>query len=193
MYNVLEALREGRALTAKEKTIHEQGLVGVLKDLHDELDAAVLQAYGLEPGQSTDALLAHLVALNAQRAAEEQQGRIRWLRPAFQNPEKSLSNQELPAQVQRGLGLDFVHENQSQIDSARAGASAAAVQPWPAALPEQVHALAQVLASHAGALTLADIEDRFKGRGAWKKSVPRILETLEALGRARREGEGWRA
>ena len=28
MYNVLEALREGRALTAKEKTLHQQGLVG---------------------------------------------------------------------------------------------------------------------------------------------------------------------
>ncbi|MHB1250220.1 MAG: class I SAM-dependent DNA methyltransferase, partial [Polaromonas sp.] len=100
MYNVLEALRDGRALTAKEKIIHEQGLVAVLKELHDELDAAVLHAYGLEPGQSTDALLAHLVTLNARRAAEEQQGRIRWLRPAFQNPQKSLSNQELVAPVQ---------------------------------------------------------------------------------------------
>ncbi|WP_405041624.1 type IIL restriction-modification enzyme MmeI, partial [Polaromonas sp.] len=79
MYNVLEALREGRALTAKEKTIHQQGLVSVLKELHDELDAAVLQAYGLEPGQPTDALLTHLVALNAQRAAEEKTGHIRWL------------------------------------------------------------------------------------------------------------------
>ena len=33
---------------------------------------------------------------------------------------------------------------------------------------------------------------RFKGSGPWKKSLPRILETLEALGRARREGDGWR-
>ena len=49
MYNVLEALRAERELTAKEKTIHTQGLVGVLKELHDELDAAVLQAYGLTP------------------------------------------------------------------------------------------------------------------------------------------------
>ncbi len=196
MYNVLEALREGRALTAREKMIHQQGLAGVLKDLHDELDAAVLQAYGLKPSQSIDALLAHLVALNARRAAEEQQGRIRWLRPAFQNPQKSLSNQELPAPVQQGLGLDFAQGNQSQIDSTPAGVSTAAVQPWPAALPEQVRALAGLLTGHASALTLADIEARFKGRGAWKKSLPRILETLEALGRARREvtetGSGWR-
>ena len=133
--------------------------------------------------------------LNAQRAAEEQQGRIRWLRPAFQNPEKSLSNQELLAQVQQGLELNFAQENQSQIDSAPPSTLATAVQPWPATLPKQVRTVAQVLGSHAGALTVADIEARFKGRGAWKKSLPRILETLEALGRARRKNiggkEGW--
>jgi len=49
-----------------------------------------------------------------------------------------------------------------------------------------------VLAGQSGALTIADIETRFKGRGPWKKSLPRILETLEALGRARREGKNWR-
>ncbi|MCY7371849.1 MAG: hypothetical protein LH479_13555 [Polaromonas sp.] len=46
LYNVLEALRDGRPLTLKEKVIHTQGLVSVLKDLHDESDAAVLPAYG---------------------------------------------------------------------------------------------------------------------------------------------------
>lgn len=47
----------------------------------------------------TDDILTHLVVLNAQRADQEQQGRIHWLRPAFQNPEKSLLNQELPTQM----------------------------------------------------------------------------------------------
>jgi hypothetical protein len=46
LYNVLDKLRRGEALTAKDKTLHEQGLVSVLQSLHDELDAAVLQAYG---------------------------------------------------------------------------------------------------------------------------------------------------
>jgi hypothetical protein len=41
MYNVLEALRSGRALTAKEKTIPTDGLVAVLASLHAELDAGV--------------------------------------------------------------------------------------------------------------------------------------------------------
>jgi hypothetical protein len=46
MYNVLEKLRSGEALTAKEKKIHEQGLVSVLEQIHDDLDAAVFDAYG---------------------------------------------------------------------------------------------------------------------------------------------------
>ena len=57
-------------------------------------------------------------------------------------------------------------------------------QPWPATLPEQVKAVAQVLASSAVALTLAQIEARFTGRGAWKKTLPTLLQTLQVLGRA---------
>ena len=40
MYNVLEKLRICEALTPKELTIHDQGLVGVLKQLHDDLGIA---------------------------------------------------------------------------------------------------------------------------------------------------------
>ena len=46
IYNVLEKLRSGEPLTAKEKQIHDQGLVTVLRQIHDELDEAVLEAYG---------------------------------------------------------------------------------------------------------------------------------------------------
>ena len=199
LYNVLEALREGRPLSAKEKQIHTQGLAGVLKELHDELDAAVLQAYGWpdltpdEPGK--DQLLTRLVALNAQRAAEEAQGTIRWLRPAFQAPEISLSNKELPTQVQQGLELDLAQK--IQIPGANRCAVVATGSPWPATLPEQVRAVAQVLESSATALSLASLESRFKGRGPWKKGLPILLQTLEALGRAQQvelDGAvGWRA
>ena len=48
MYNVLEQLRRGEPLGPKERQIHEQGLISVLRQLHDELDAAVLAAYGWE-------------------------------------------------------------------------------------------------------------------------------------------------
>jgi hypothetical protein len=223
LYNVLEALHEGRTLTAKEKIIHTQGLVGVLKELHDELDAAVLQAYRWADLSATDActpeLLNRLVALNAKRAAEEATGTVRWLRPAFQDPAlraanaaseaDSLSNQELLAQTPRAPQADLAMDMPLPAASTRktgTGKSAAptAVSPsvtaaagsepqaWPAALPEQVRAVAAVLAATGTAMPLDAIEARFKGRGPWKKSLPRILETLEALGRARREGDGWR-
>ena len=72
-----------------------------------------------------------------------------------------------------------------------------AQNPWPSTLPAQVSAVVQLLASAAAAMSLLQIEASFKGQGPWKKGLPRILETLEALGRARREvtgsGNGWRA
>ncbi len=201
MYNVLEALKAGRDLTAKEKTIHYQGIVGVLKELHDELDAAVLQAYGLEAGLSNDALLTHLVTLNAQRATEEKTGKVRWLRPEFQNPalrasSGSLSKQELLAPGFIGIQPDLIPENEPKTANIGKKDLKTSPNPWPGTLPAQVSATAQLLASAGAALSLGDIEASFKGKGPWKKGLPRILETLEALGRARREEilgmDGWR-
>lgn len=95
MYNVLEKLRAGEPLTGADRKIHEQGLVSVLKQLHDDLDAAVFAAYGW-PVTLTDAqLLEKLVALNAERAAEEARGEIRWLRPAYQCRDQQAKQAEL--------------------------------------------------------------------------------------------------
>jgi hypothetical protein len=192
IYNVLAALREGRALTAKEKTQHTQGLVGVLRELHDELDTAVLAAYGLRANASTDDILAHLVQLNTQRAAEEAQGRVRWLRPAFQNPQNSLQKQELLPQEEQAPEADLDGEKPlSKPEQAKP-----AQHPWPPTLPEQVRAVAAVLATSPTPLTLPAIEARFKGRGPWKKGLPTLLQTLEALGRAQavvvEDGTAWR-
>ena len=101
MYNVLEKLRSGETLTAKEKTIHEQGLVSVLKQIHDDLDAAVCDAYGWPDDLSDEEILQRLVDLNHERAAEEERGLIRWLRPEFQNPDGEQKRQgklDLPAE-----------------------------------------------------------------------------------------------
>ncbi|MCL5741168.1 MAG: class I SAM-dependent DNA methyltransferase, partial [Betaproteobacteria bacterium] len=180
LYNVLAALRDGRALTAKEKTQHAQGLVGVLRELHDELDAAVLAAYGLPATASTDDILAHLVQLNTQRAAEEAQGRVRWLRPDFQNPQNSLQKQELLSQDSQAPEADF----DSEKSLSKPEQTKPTQHPWPPTLPEQVRAVAAALATSPVPLTLPAIEARFKGRGPWKKSLPTLLQTLEALGRA---------
>jgi hypothetical protein len=93
MYNVLEKLRAGEALSPKEKQIHDAGLVSVLRQLHDDLDAAVFAAYGW-PTTLTDAeILERVVALNAERAKEEASGLIRWLRPEYQNPKGAQAQQ----------------------------------------------------------------------------------------------------
>ena len=112
LYNVLERVREldNRCevppLSAKEKDIHEAGLVSVLKEIHDDIDRAVFEAYGWadlipalvgKPGatapsphktpeqeEAEDELLSRLVALNRERAAEERRGIVRWLRPDYQ-------------------------------------------------------------------------------------------------------------
>jgi hypothetical protein len=73
-----------------------------------------------------------------------------------------------------------------------AAATTTTAQPWPPSLPEQVRAVAQLLSASPAPLPLPAIEASFKGKGPWKKGLPRILDTLEALGRARQEGSGWR-
>jgi hypothetical protein len=94
MYNVLEKLRANEPLSAKEKQIHDAGLVSVLREFHDDLDAAVFAAYGW-PATLTDAEIRKcLVALNDERAKEEASGLIRWLRPEYQNPGSTQSAQQ---------------------------------------------------------------------------------------------------
>ena len=221
MYNVLDKLRSGEPLTAKERTIHEHGLVSVLRQLHDDLDAAVLDAYGWsdllpllriamgmdarvpraqdaqerphgnEPpaeGQTRDdakrafddAILERLVALNAERAAEEARGHIRWLRPEFQNP------QAAPAPQQAELDTDSTDEGD---DAPVASAPTASKPiPWPKDTVEQVRAVADLLTASAVPLSLEDIGNRFTARGPWKKRLPQLVEMLVALGRAEVRG-----
>ena len=63
--------------------------------------------------------------------------------------------------------------------------------PCQATLPDQVCAVAQLLASTTRPLARHAIEACFKSKGPWEKGLPRILETLKALGLARRKGDGW--
>ena len=175
LYNVLEKLRSGKALTAKDKTLHQHGLVTLLKSLHDELDAAVLAAYGWTDPRAVvlpDALLSRLVALNTQRKAEEAGGHVRWLRPAFQAPGQMEQGAiAMPAQL-------------APVASVKTrGLKAGAAQPWPINMAEQVKAVADVLAKAGTTMDLAAIASHFSSRGRWRERLPAILETLVALGR----------
>jgi hypothetical protein len=84
IYNVLEKLRASEPLNEAEEAIKTNGLVLIVKELHDRLDSLVAEAYGWPADLSEDEVLSRLVTLNAERAAEEKRGVIRWLRPDYQ-------------------------------------------------------------------------------------------------------------
>ena len=84
LYNLIEASRTGTPLSARERDALTSGRVLILRDLHDQIDTAVMQAYGWTDTLSDEDVVSRLVALNQTRAAEEQGGLIRWLRPDYQ-------------------------------------------------------------------------------------------------------------
>ena len=86
MYNVLEKLQAGDDLSAAEETMKDQGLVLILRELHDTLNALVFEAYGWPLTLTDDDVLERLVALNKQHALEEKVGKIKWLRADYQIP-----------------------------------------------------------------------------------------------------------
>ena len=143
MYNVLEKLRAGAELTAKERVIHEQGLVSVLKQIHDELDAAVFAAYGWPVTLSDEEILERLVALNHERAEEEKRGIVRWLRPEFQNPQgkKEAVQDEIPGTAPKKAKRSAQPETPAKADK----------RAWPKELPQQVAAVRDLLAEVLGA------------------------------------------
>ena len=190
LYNVLEKERAGAVLTAKEKDIHQRGLIGVLRSLHAELDAEVLAAYGWSDAPDAENLLTRLVALNTQRSGEEAAGNVRWLRPNFQNPgnfRHSRVGGNPVDQSDLGLNADLPDD----LDSRLRGNDGVVKLPWPATLPEQVAAVARVLAAASIPLSEAAIAAHFSGKGAWKKRLLPLLETLVALGRARVLADGY--
>ena len=241
MYNVLDKLRSDEPLSAKERTIHEHGLVSVLRQLHDEIDAAVLDAYGwsdllpllrvamgndtpasasvgaasaamllpdsMQENQSIatevaptnvaptkaanmseakrafdEAILERLVALNAERAAEEARGLVRWLRPEFQHP----SAQAVPSQ---GELPDARDDETALIVTSATGKPL----PWPQDAVAQVRAVAEALAASAAPLSVDELAARFSARGPWKKRLPQLLDMLVALGRAQAKDDRYSA
>jgi len=131
----------------------------------------------------TDSLLERLVALNARRAAEEAQGLVRWLRPELQDPARRSA--QAPKQAEIDTGTDTDPDTDTAGAAPASPAASAPRQPWPAELPAQMRAVADLLAATPAALTEAALADRFTGRGPWKKRLPQILHTLEAVGLAR--------
>ncbi|WP_211252177.1 class I SAM-dependent DNA methyltransferase [Marinobacterium jannaschii] len=187
MYNVLEKLRKQEPLTSKEKSIYDDGLIGILRELHDDLDRAVLDSYGWNdladklvglPGATTpyqekpeaqteaeEELLKRLVALNHKRAAEETQGKIRWLRPDYQNPDYGKEGASTYDSVQLEANVTVTPK-----------ATKAKKLTWPKIMPEQIASVKDAL--QKGHYTAEAITALYKSP---KTTLPKVQEALESL------------
>jgi hypothetical protein len=174
IYNVLEKVRAGAALTTKDKALHDAALVSTLKQLHDDLDAAVADAYGW-PWPLPDAeILEKVVALNTQRAAEEAKGHIRWLRPDYQKPLFAGTKQSALALTDAepaaaSSGKSKIKNPKSKI-------------PWPKTMAERAKAIESALAAATHPITSTELTAQFTRTK--EPEVREILETLVALARA---------
>jgi len=179
MYNTLESLRAGRELTDKERNIYEYGLVGILRELHDELDAAVAEAYGWPVDITDEGILSRLVALNAERAEEEKNGQIRWLRPEYQTKSK---------EERMAIQEAFDYGAPSQPADKGKAAKTTKLKPeaktaWPSGILEQIQTvrkMADALRESGVAITPDAVAERFTR--APRARVREILHTLETLG-----------
>ncbi len=140
--------------------------------MHDDLDAAVFDAYGWQPSLDDAEILSRLVELNHARAAEERSGHVRWLRPAFQHPQGAVATQAA-----------FDTGEAATIETA-----VAAKQPFPANLAEQARAVRNALIAQPGVVTPAQLAKTFQRARADR--IEELLQTLVLLGQARQVMEG---
>jgi len=178
MYNVMEKLRCEETLNAKEQKIHEQGLVSILLELHNELDAAVADAYGWPVNLTEEEILENLVTLNKERAIEESRGLIRWLRPEYQNPQGGQQ-----------IGMNVAT---SQVTAV---ATLAELSEWPKDLAERAQAVQRIMQQFQHPISAAEINKQFK-KGSKTVQISRqqqiesLLGTFNALGLLRKTEDG---
>ncbi len=178
MYNLLEKLRAGEPFTDQDREYNHKALVSTLKQIHDDLDRAVFAAYGWndliplwEQSQNhnpkeelENQILDRLVALNAERAEEERNGLIRWLRPEYQAPE---------AQAHQTTLEGVTPEAETVVEPVEQ-------QKWPTKPKEQLAAIRDLLRTNSHEWTVNQIAAQFTGRNTQKK-LDAITENLERL------------
>jgi len=182
LYNALEAHRTGRSpdgegdrrMSDDEARDFRRGSVLALADLHDGIDRLTLDAYGLPADADDTAVLAHMVALNAARAAEEATGEIRWLRPAYQIPRFAPRR---VAGAQTGRLIDDPVAAAGRIK-------------WPSEDRSRLMLIRGALSESAGPQPVEAVAARFTGRKV-APEVARLLSALERDGQVRRSPAGY--
>ena len=177
LYNLREKLARGEAFAPAEQDQRLRGRVDIIAELHDRLDAAVAEAYGWPADRPDEEIVARLVALNAERAAEERRGIVRWLRPDYQ-------------QKRAGLTVLEAKPREEQIEAPLAAAKAGK----PAFPRDAIGQTAAVLAElrGGGALDAAAIARRYAQGRKVERRVAATLQALARLGHVSAEPGGYR-
>lgn len=168
LYNVREAILAGRPLSAAEVDVRDRGLVLILNEHHEAIDAAVASAYGLPADGDTEMILATLVRLNRERAREEERGTMRWLRPDYQRPRfgrEAAAGEQLEA---------------AELLPLPAPGSAKPV--FPTQPVERVAAVLAVLATASAPLDAEAIAQRFRQGLRIRAAIAAILISLARVG-----------
>jgi hypothetical protein len=175
MYNVVDRLRSGAPLSDEEREVHELAACGTLRDLHDELDRLVAEAYGWTWPESRSNILDRLVALHDRRVEEERSGTVRWLRPDYQIPRFGKQTE---------IATDEPGAKRAPPGKTLPPPSTPA--PWPGDAIGQITALRAL--AFAAPITVDEAMRHFIG--AQRDLVLRHLETLAILGELRMVGDG---
>lgn len=174
IYNVVEKLHAGEPLTPAERAMHEVAACGVLRDLHDELDRRVADAYEWPWPLASEVVLDRLVALHDTRAEAEKAGTVHWLRPEYQRP-------------RFGEAVDVVEAPALAFPPQENGSADPPPKPsWPAHAVEQLIALQELLAQTP--LSPAAATERFAD--APRDLVQHHLDTLVRVGEAWLDPDG---
>ncbi|WP_332683608.1 DNA methyltransferase [Bosea sp. (in: a-proteobacteria)] len=168
LYNVRGAIRAGAPLAAQDEDVRDRGLVLILSEHHDALDAAVAAAYGLPAESGAEQVLSRLVGLNRERGREERRGAVRWLRPDYQRPR---------------LGRAGVMAEQIEAPELLAMPAAATGRPlFPAQPVERVAAVLALLAASPAPLDAEAVALRFQQGLKVRTAVRAILVSLARVG-----------
>ncbi len=159
-------------LSDADEAIKDKALVLIVKELHDRLDSLVAQAYGWPENLADEDILARLVALNAERAAEEKRGLIRWLRPEYQRPRAGL------------VDTQAATEAEAQTEAPLAIEAKAAKPAFPTNDLERTAAVFAALMQADKPLDAAAIARGFRQGAKVESAIARVLASLARLGHA---------
>jgi hypothetical protein len=168
LYNLIEKVKAGAALSPAEDDAKQRGRVLIVKELHDQIDRLTAQAYGWPADLSDEQILERLVALNAERAKEEAAGHVRWLRPDYQIPRFARGAAARSGELDLGEAVVAIDKG---------------LPAFPADRTEQPLAVEAVLAAAGRPMDAAEVARSFRRGGKRiEQRVGQVLDTLTRYG-----------